>query len=126
MAQHFDARNAPFDRLSDDEIDLVRSSLDIAYFRPNETIIARGGSFRIWGARKLLAVLREERPALPDWPAASTIGDILKRAGLVEAGGGGAADRAGRDGRGRRRPTRNGRSTSRAGSARATGSAAIR
>ncbi len=44
MAQHFDARNAPFDRLSGDEIDLVRSSLDIAYFRPNETIIARDGA----------------------------------------------------------------------------------
>jgi CBS domain-containing protein len=41
MAQHFDARNAPFDRLSDDEIVLVRDSLDIAYFRPNETIIGR-------------------------------------------------------------------------------------
>ena len=41
MAQHFDARNAPFDRLSDDEIGLVRESLDIAYFRPNETIIGR-------------------------------------------------------------------------------------
>ncbi len=41
MAQHFDARSAPFDRLSDDEIGLVRDSLDIAYFRPNETIIGR-------------------------------------------------------------------------------------
>jgi CBS domain-containing protein len=42
MAQPFNARNAPFDRLTDDEIGLVRDSLDIAYFRPNETIIARG------------------------------------------------------------------------------------
>jgi CBS domain-containing protein len=41
MALHFDARNAPFDRLSDDEIRLVRDSLDIAYFRPNETIVGR-------------------------------------------------------------------------------------
>ena len=39
MAQHFDPRNAPFDRLSEEEIELVRNSLDIAYFRPNETII---------------------------------------------------------------------------------------
>ena len=39
--QYFDARNAPFDRLTEEEIGLVRSSLDIAYFRPNETIIAR-------------------------------------------------------------------------------------
>ncbi len=42
MAQPFDARNAPFDRLTDDEIGLVRDSLDIAYFRPNETIIGPG------------------------------------------------------------------------------------
>jgi CBS domain-containing protein len=42
MAQQFDARSAPFDRLSDGEIGLVRDSLDIAYFRPNETIIGRG------------------------------------------------------------------------------------
>jgi CBS domain-containing protein len=44
MAQHFDARNAPFDRLSEDEIGLVRNSLDIAYFRPKETIIGREGA----------------------------------------------------------------------------------
>ncbi len=41
VAQHFDARNAPFDRLSDDEVELARDSLDIAYFRPNEMIIGR-------------------------------------------------------------------------------------
>ncbi len=40
MAQHFDPRNAPFDRLSEDEIGVVRDSLDIAYYRPNETILA--------------------------------------------------------------------------------------
>ena len=44
MAQHFDAKNAPFDRLSADEIGIVRDSLDIAYFRPNETIIGRDGA----------------------------------------------------------------------------------
>ena len=38
---HFDAKNAPFDRLTADEIDTVRDALDIAYFRPNETIIGR-------------------------------------------------------------------------------------
>ena len=40
MAQNFDPRSAPFDRLTADEIDIVRDSLDIAYYRPNETIIA--------------------------------------------------------------------------------------
>jgi len=36
------------------------------------------------GPRKLLALL-ERRDGEGGWPAASTIGDILKRAGLVEA-----------------------------------------
>ncbi len=40
MAQHFDPRSAPFDRLNAEETDVVRDSLDIAYYRPNETIIA--------------------------------------------------------------------------------------
>ncbi len=44
MAQNFDPRSAPFDRLSLEELDAVRSALDIAYFRPNETIIARNGA----------------------------------------------------------------------------------
>lgn len=34
-----------------------------------------------WGPKKLRAVLRERRPELV-WPAASTIGDLLRRAGL--------------------------------------------
>jgi CBS domain-containing protein len=41
MAQHFDARNAPFDRLTAEEVEVVRGALDIAYFRPGETIIGR-------------------------------------------------------------------------------------
>ncbi|HME82970.1 MAG TPA: DUF294 nucleotidyltransferase-like domain-containing protein, partial [Roseiarcus sp.] len=44
MAQHFDPKNAPFDRLSADEVGMVRDALDIAYFRPNETIIGRHGA----------------------------------------------------------------------------------
>jgi putative transposase len=38
-----------------------------------------------WGARKLLAVLGRRHPGV-DWPAPSTVTDILRRAGLVEAG----------------------------------------
>jgi len=38
-----------------------------------------------WGPRKLLAVLGKREPELP-WPAASTVGGILKRHGLVEGG----------------------------------------
>ena len=40
MAQNIDPRSAPFDRLTADEIDIVRDLLDIAYYRPYETIIA--------------------------------------------------------------------------------------
>lgn len=36
-----------------------------------------------WGPRKLLAVLRGEEPALA-WPAASTIGELLRREGLSQ------------------------------------------
>src|SRR6516225_8278995 len=35
-----------------------------------------------WGPRKILAKLAARQPG-EDWPAASTIGEILKRAGLV-------------------------------------------
>jgi|HubBroStandDraft_3_1064219.scaffolds.fasta_scaffold90072_1 transposase InsO family protein len=46
-------------------------------------IVALRRRFPHLGPRKLLAVLATREPAT-DWPAASTIGDILKRAGLVE------------------------------------------
>lgn len=36
-----------------------------------------------WGPRKLLISLSEKQPQV-DWPAASTVGDILKRHGLVK------------------------------------------
>jgi len=35
-----------------------------------------------WGPRKLLAILRRRQPG-PAWPVASTVGDILRRRGLV-------------------------------------------
>jgi CBS domain-containing protein len=44
MAETFDAANAPFDRLTPSEVDAARAALDIGYFRPGETIIARGGA----------------------------------------------------------------------------------
>ena len=37
-----------------------------------------------WGPRKLRTVLKSQQPEQP-WPAASTIGDLLKREGLVKA-----------------------------------------
>jgi len=42
MTQAFDAQNPPFDRLSHDQIETLKASLDVGYFRPGETIIERG------------------------------------------------------------------------------------
>jgi transposase InsO family protein len=47
-------------------------------------IIATRRRFPHFGPKKVKAWLARERPEV-DWPAASTIGDILKREGLVEA-----------------------------------------
>jgi CBS domain-containing protein len=44
MAQPFDAGHAPFNRLRPEELGIVRAALDIGYFRPGETIIARDGA----------------------------------------------------------------------------------
>ncbi|MFO1116677.1 MAG: putative nucleotidyltransferase substrate binding domain-containing protein [Beijerinckiaceae bacterium] len=41
MPKSFDASNPPFDRLLPREIDLLRETLDIGYFRPGETLIAQ-------------------------------------------------------------------------------------
>jgi putative transposase len=37
-----------------------------------------------WGARKLLVVLQGKHPRIHDWPAPSTVADLLARRGLVE------------------------------------------
>jgi CBS domain-containing protein len=44
MQSGFDAHNPPFDRLSQQEVEELRAALDIGYFRPGETILARGGA----------------------------------------------------------------------------------
>jgi transposase InsO family protein len=49
-----------------------------------EKVIAARRRFPYLGPRKLLALLDRQAPGI-DWPAASTIGTILKRAGLVSA-----------------------------------------
>jgi CBS domain-containing protein len=41
MPKAFDINNPPFDRLTPNEAETLRASLDIAYFRPNEAIIAK-------------------------------------------------------------------------------------
>ena len=44
MQSGFDAHNPPFDRLSQAEVEELRAVLDIGYFRPGETILARGAA----------------------------------------------------------------------------------
>ena len=44
MPKAFDTSNPPFDRLTPNEAESLRSALDIAYFRPGEAIIARDAS----------------------------------------------------------------------------------
>src|SRR6266545_4954374 len=41
MPNTFDASNPPFDRLTSQEVETLRAALDIAYFRPGETVIAQ-------------------------------------------------------------------------------------
>jgi len=42
MPKGFDISNPPFDRLTSREAETLRASLDVAYFRPGETIIGTG------------------------------------------------------------------------------------
>jgi transposase InsO family protein len=47
-------------------------------------IVAEREQRPTWGARKILQSLRRQKPAHP-WPAASSIGELLKREGLIHA-----------------------------------------
>jgi len=81
LAQHFDPRNAPFDRLSAEEIDVVGDSLDIAYYRPGETIIPLHGA-----PESLFIVIKgavEERDG-DDLVALRGPGDIFDSRALVQ------------------------------------------
>jgi CBS domain-containing protein len=84
LAQHFDSRSAPFDRLNADELELVGDSLDIAYYRPNETIIASDGE-----AQSLFIVIKgavEERDGA-DLVALRGPGDMFDSHALVQGRG---------------------------------------
>jgi transposase InsO family protein len=48
-----------------------------------ERIVAEKEAHRLWGAKKIAARLKRLDPEI-DWPAISTMGEILKRHGLVE------------------------------------------
>jgi len=84
MPKSFDATNAPFDRLTPREVDAVRAALDIGYFRPGETIIARDGA-----PDSLFIVLKgcvEERDG-KELIALRGPGDSFDSRALVQGGG---------------------------------------
>ena len=79
-----------------------------------------------WGPKKLLAVMEERHPSAA-WPAPSSIGELLRRAGLTHPRRSGAAPcPARRRCITPRNPTTCGVRTSRAGFCAATGSGATR
>lgn len=49
-----------------------------------ELLCAAREAHPFWGARKLLAVLQAKHPRIPEWPAPSTVADLLARRGLVQ------------------------------------------
>jgi transposase len=49
-----------------------------------ELLVTTREAHPFWGARKLLAVLQATHPRIRDWPAASTVADLLARRGLVQ------------------------------------------
>jgi len=81
LAQPFDPRSAPFDRLNADELEVVSHSLDIAYYRPNETIIER-----LSAPKSLFIVIKgavEERDG-DDLVALRGPGDMFDSRALVQ------------------------------------------
>lgn len=61
------------------------------HHRPHKTstelialLVAERTAHPHWGARKLLKVLKTRHPRIRDWPAPSTVADLLARRGLVQ------------------------------------------
>lgn len=73
-------------------MDGLKDRSHAAHFQPNKTrekIVELTVEMRekhpCWGPRKLLERLRGRYPQIHDWPASSTIGEILKREGLIKS-----------------------------------------
>jgi len=84
LAQSFDISHAPFDRLTPTEAESARAALDIGYFRPGETIIARDGA-----ADSLYIVIKgavEERDTAEILSLRGP-GDCFDSRALVQGGG---------------------------------------
>ena len=85
MAHGFDPSNAPFDRLTAAEIEVVRAALDIGYFRPGETLIGRDDA-----PANLFVVMKghvEEREG-GEILAALGPGDAFDARALIQGAGG--------------------------------------
>ena len=89
-----------------------------------EVLALRRGHMR-WGPRKLKAVLERRHPRAR-WPAASTIGALLKREGVVVGKRPRAKSPTGSPSSRPKLPTKSGARTSRAGFAPRMGNASIR
>ena len=85
MAHGFDPSNAPFDRLTAAEIEVVRAGLDIGYFRPGETLIGKDDA-----PANLFVVMKghvEEREN-GETVAALGPGDAFDARALIQGAGG--------------------------------------
>ena len=84
MARAFDISQPPFDRLTPSELEAVRTALDIGYFRPGETLIARDGA-----PDSLFVVIKgqvEEREGA-ELVSLRGPGDVFDSRALVQGGG---------------------------------------
>jgi putative transposase len=65
------------DRVSVARVQVKRLSVEL-----EDAVVVLRKQHSFWGPKKLRAVLAERQPEL-EWPAASTIGEVLKRRGLI-------------------------------------------
>lgn len=85
MALGFDPSNAPFDRLTAAEIEVVRAGFDIGYFRPGETLVRKDDA-----PANLFVVMKghvEEREG-GETVAALGPGDAFDARALIQGAGG--------------------------------------
>jgi CBS domain-containing protein len=85
VAHGFDPSNAPFDRLTAAEIEVVRAALDIGYFRPGETLVGKAAA-----PANLFVVMKghvEEREG-EEAVASLGPGDAFDARALIQGAGG--------------------------------------
>ncbi len=80
------------ERYETEGIDGLKDHSHTAHHQPHKTrdkiielVVEERGKHPSWGPQTLLARLRGRYPGIKDWPAPSTVGEILKREGLVNS-----------------------------------------